>query len=340
MRAIITGGCGFLGSNLAAGLVASSWPVCLFDNLSRIGSSENLAWVNSLGDLRFERGDIRDLESCVALVKSFRPDVIFHFAGQVAMTTSISNPREDFEINTLGTINILEAIRLFAPDCSVIYSSTNKVYGDLAHISFSETLTRYYPPEFPEGLPESIPLSFHSPYGCSKGAADQYVLDYGRIFGIKSAVFRHSSMYGSRQYSTPDQGWIGWFCKEAIRQRTDRRPIVIAGNGKQVRDVLFCDDMVSLYMSAALNIESVSGEAYNIGGGIENSLSLLELFDELSSILEYPLNIESSSPRVSDQPFFVANLSKIRSKLDWSPLVSKESGLRSMVDWVRTAQHS
>ena len=334
MKVIITGGCGFLGSNVASDLLSKDVSLLVLDNLCREGSANNLEWLKTKGDFIFEKCDVRDYQKCISIFKYFRPDVIFHFAGQVAMTTSILNPKDDFEINTLGTINLLEACRLVSPNCFFIYSSTNKVYGDLNQILFHEKDKRYLSKDYPIGLPESIPLNFHSPYGCSKGAADQYVLDYSRIYGINSVVFRHSSMYGSRQYATRDQGWIGWFCKEAIRQKSADDPITISGNGKQVRDVLYCDDMVRLYTMAAESPGAICGEAYNIGGGFTNSLSLIELFEMLESILDYPIYWASSKPRISDQLFFVADLTKIQSRISWKPLISKEVGLELMLKWV------
>ena len=208
------------------------------------------------------------------------PDAIFHLAGQVAMTTSIANPRMDFEVNVTGTHNLLEAVRQHSPDTIVVYSSTNKVYGDLEQYTYSENATRFVCNEHPNGFNENTQLDFHSPYGCSKGAADQYMLDYARIFGIKTVVFRHSSMYGGRQFATYDQGWIGWFCQKAVEASKGRikEPFTISGTGKQVRDVLHADDMKQLYIAAINNIQQAKGHAFNIGGGIDCSLSLLELF--------------------------------------------------------------
>jgi len=340
MKVIITGGCGFLGANVAAKLLSKKIPILILDNLSRESSGNNLEWLKTKGNFNFERCDVRDYEKCVKIFKYFRPDVIFHFAGQVAMTTSILKPKEDFEINTLGTINLLEACRIVSPNCIFIYSSTNKVYGDLNNIVLIEGEKRFIAVDYPMGIPESVPLNFHSPYGCSKGSAEQYVLDYGRIYGINSVVFRHSSMYGSRQYATPDQGWIGWFCKEAIRQSFDDKAIQISGSGKQVRDVLFCDDMVSLYIMAAENSGKISGEAYNIGGGITNSLSLIELFEQLGNMLGRSITYKSGIPRISDQLFFVADLAKIQSKIAWKPKVTKEVGLKLMLQWVAESTHN
>src|SRR6185369_1498545 len=246
MKLLITGGCGFLGSNLAAHAINRGDELVVFDSLYRAGSLENLAWLKTQGTFRFVHGDIRNQNDITRLVQDFKPDAVFHLAGQVAMTTSIANPRMDFEVNVMGSHNLLEAIRLFSPETAVLYSSTNKVYGDLEQYGYAETPTRYVCSDRPAGFDEATPLEFHSPYGCSKGAADQYMLDYARIFGLKTVVFRHSSMYGGRQFATYDQGWVGWFCQQAVATRngTLTTPFTISGNGKQVRDVLHAEDMV------------------------------------------------------------------------------------------------
>ncbi|GFE58133.1 NAD-dependent epimerase/dehydratase family protein [Geobacter sp. AOG1] len=336
MKILITGGSGFLGSNLAAHALGEGDDLLVFDNLSRKGSVENLKWLESRGEFRFVHGDIRNQNDVVRAVSEFRPDVVFHLAGQVAMTTSIANPRLDFETNVMGSHNLLEAVRLHVPEAAVVYSSTNKVYGDLEQFSYRETETRYVCTEKPHGFDETTPLEFHSPYGCSKGAADQYMLDYARIFGLKTAVFRHSSMYGGRQYATYDQGWIGWFCQKAVEAKrgTAGEPFTISGNGKQVRDVLHAEDMVRLYFAAAERIDSVKGEAFNIGGGMDNSLSLLELFAILQDISGAPLNYIQLPPRESDQRVFVADIVKAERFLGWKPNVDAVTGIGKMVDWI------
>jgi len=252
------------------------------------------------------------------------------------MTTSIANPRMDFEINVAGTHNLLEAVRLYAPDATVVYSSTNKVYGDLEQYAYQETDTRYQCIDRPNGFDETTPLEFHSPYGCSKGAADQYMLDYARIFGIKTVVFRHSSMYGGRQFATYDQGWVGWFCQKAVeaKQAVAKEPFTISGTGKQVRDVLHADDMKRLYMAAVNNIDTVKGQVFNVGGGIENSLSLLELFSLLEKISNIKLRYIHLPVRESDQRVFVADIVKAKQQLNWRPMVSAQEGVARMVQWV------
>jgi CDP-paratose 2-epimerase len=269
-------------------------------------------------------------------VSSFKPDFVFHLAGQVAMTTSIAAPRLDFEVNALGTLNLLEAVRANVPEAGIVYSSTNKVYGDLEQYAYGETPTRYVCMDRPRGFDEATPLDFHSPYGCSKGAADQYLRDYHRIFGLKTVVFRHSSMYGGRQFATADQGWIGWFCQMAAETRLGlrREPFTISGSGKQVRDVLHADDMVRLYFGTAARIDACAGQAFNVGGGTDNSLSLLELFELLGQRIGQPLKFVRGPVRESDQRVFVADISKLERVLSWAPQVSARDGVVRMFDWV------
>ncbi|ANI28362.1 CDP-paratose 2-epimerase [Yersinia entomophaga] len=334
MKLLITGGCGFLGSNLASHAIKLGMEVIVFDNLSRYGSSENLQWLRSIGDFTHVHGDIRNKNDVTRLIQKFKPDNVFHLAGQVAMTTSIDNPQMDFEVNVGGTFNLLEATRLFNPECGIIYSSTNKVYGDLEQFTYRENKTRYECIEKPNGFDESVQLTFHSPYGCSKGAADQYMLDYARIYGLKTAVFRHSSMYGGRQFATYDQGWVGWFCQKAVEaNRGIKAPFTISGNGKQVRDVLHAEDIISLYFSTLAKLDLARGNAFNIGGTIQHSLSLLELFSLLEKYSGVELNYTQLPVRESDQKVFVADINKINKFTDWSPKVDASEGVRKMYDW-------
>ena len=338
MKLLITGGCGFLGSNLASHAVNAGYDLCLFDNFSRIGAHENYRWLRSQGEFKFIHGDIRNAYDVNHAIKQVKPDTVFHLAGQVAMTTSISNPRLDYEVNVTGTFNLLESIREHVPTATVIYSSTNKVYGDLSQYTYRETSTRYECIEHPSGFAEDVQLDFHSPYGCSKGAADQYMLDYSRIYGLNTVVFRHSSMYGGRQFSTYDQGWVGWFCQKAVDFARDPggSPFTISGTGKQVRDVLHSEDMVRLYYCAVERINDIRGNAFNVGGGIENSLSLLELFSLLEEITGNKLKYKKIEPRISDQKVFVADLSKTRRMLGWTPQVDARCGVSRMVDWIES----
>ncbi len=336
MKLLITGGCGFLGSNLAAHALTQGIELCVFDNLYRHGSQNNLQWLRGLGQFEFTHGDIRNANDVQRVIARMKPDAVFHLAGQVAMTASIADPRMDFEVNALGTLNVLEAVRQYTPHATVIYSSTNKVYGDLEQYSYEETPTRYLCIDRPNGIDESAQLDFHSPYGCSKGAADQYLLDYHRIHGLNTVVFRHSSMYGGRQFATADQGWVGWFCQMAAETRMGLRsePFSIAGNGKQVRDVLHAEDMVRLYFLAASHVNRLAGQAFNIGGGVENSLSLLELFALLEERIGRQLDFTCGPPRQSDQRVFIADIGKISHCIGWRPHVSATQGVSTMLDWV------
>jgi len=340
MKLLITGGCGFLGSNLASDALARGDDLVVFDSLHRSGSRENLTWLQTQGKFTFEHADIRNQNDITRVIQAFEPDAIFHLAGQVAMTTSIANPRMDFEVNVMGTHNLLEAVRQHAPNATVVYSSTNKVYGDLEQYTYVETDTRYQCVEHPNGINEETQLSFHSPYGCSKGAADQYMLDYARIFGLKTVVFRHSSMYGGRQFATYDQGWVGWFCQKAIEASKDKNAALftISGNGKQVRDVLHADDMKRLYMAAVNHIDSARGQAFNVGGGFENSLSLLELFALLEQISKVKLSYTNIPVRESDQRVFVSDIAKANKLINWQPVVCAQEGVARMVEWVRAPQ--
>lgn len=338
MKLLVTGGCGFLGSNLAAHAIAQGMEVCVFDSLYRHGAADNLAWLRQQGRFDFVHGDIRNANDVDRAIRRFRPDQVFHLAGQVAMTTSIENPRMDFEVNALGTLNVLEAVRAHVPQAGVIYSSTNKVYGDLEQYQYREDATRFVCVDHPGGFDEKVPLEFHSPYGCSKGAADQYLLDYHRIHGLNTTVFRHSSMYGGRQFATADQGWIGWFCQVAVEGKKGLRKesFTISGTGKQVRDVLHARDMITLYFKAAAQRDAVAGQVFNIGGGIDNSLSLLELFALLEEFLGIRLDYRQLPPRESDQRVFVADIGKASRVLDWTPQVSAREGVKAMLEWVGT----
>lgn len=337
MKYLITGGCGFIGSNLAAEVLKRGEELFVMDNLFRFGSDSNLQWLRSKGKFKYYPLDTRNANDVETVIKEVKPDFIFHLAGQVAMTTSISNPRLDFETNAIGTFNILDAVRKYSPDSVILYSSTNKVYGDFEYLNFREDATRYTCVEYPYGFPETISLDFHSPYGCSKGAADQYLLDFNRIYGIKTIVFRHSSMYGSNQHATYDQGWIGWFCQKAIEIKDGNleEPFTISGNGKQVRDVLNAEDVVSLYFKAK-DCANAYGQVFNIGGGIDNSLSLLELFSMLENLLDIRMNFKQINWRESDQKVFVADITKAKEIIGWEPKVAKERGIHNMIQWLNT----
>ncbi len=338
MKILITGGCGFLGSNLAEeALLKSENELFIIDNFYREGSRENLKWLKSKGKFKFYNLDITAKSRVEKIIRNINPDVVFHLAGQVAMTTSINDPQLDFEVNVLGTFNILDSVRKYSPESIVVYSSTNKVYGDLKWLEYRESEKRYIVPAYLNGLPENIPLDFSSPYGCSKGAADQYVLDFSKTYGLKTVVFRHSSIYGERQFSTYDQGWIGWFCQKAAEAKRGalKDPFTISGDGKQVRDVLYAEDAVKLYFLAVGSIDIIKGNVFNIGGSMENSLSLLELFDLLEKELDCKLNYTKIPWRKSDQKFFVADITKYKSITGWYPRISKIDGIRNMLAWIK-----
>ena len=336
MKYLITGGCGFLGSNIASEILKRGDELIIFDSLYRHGSFQNLEWLRTQGEFEYIHGDIRNTNDVERTIKTHSPDVIYHLAGQVAMTTSISDPRMDFEVNVGGSFNLLNAVRLYSPESTIIYSSTNKVYGDLEQFEYEETDTRYKCIDKPNGFDESVNLDFHSPYGTSKGSADQYMLDFARIYGLKTVVFRHSSMFGGRQFATFDQGWLGWFTTKAmeIKNNTLEEPFTISGNGKQVRDLLYASDVVALYLTAADKIDTIKGQAFNVGGGIENSSSLLELFSSLEKELGIDMTYTQLPFRESDQRVFVADISKAQELIGWEPKVSKEEGIRKMISWV------
>lgn len=336
-KVLVTGGAGFVGSNLTARLIEEGANVAVFDSLFREGTQDNLRWLQSLGTLDFTKGDTRSPEELDAVVRALKPDVIFHLAGQVAMTTSMRDPRRDFETNVLGTFNLLESVKTHCPESVIVYASSNKVYGELAGLKLVEEKFRYSAPDKPLGVDESFSLDFQTPYGCSKGAADQYMLDYARVFGLNTVVFRHSTIYGGRQRATFNQGWVGWFCQQAIAVQADpkREPFTIAGDGKQVRDLLYVDDAVECYLRAAVHATKTRGQAFNIGGGIENSCSLLELFQILEEILQIKLEPTRLPWRTCDQKFFVADCGKAHSLFDWKPMTSRRAGIEKTLEWAR-----
>jgi CDP-paratose 2-epimerase len=344
MKILITGGCGFLGSNLASSFLKDGEEVVIIDALFRKGSKDNLDWLEGQAgkqQLHFIQADVANSDAVGAVFRRHAPfDYVCHVAGQVAMTTSLQDPMRDLQTNVLGTFNVLEAVRALSPEALVAYSSTNKVYGDLEWMRTEETSTRYILPDYPEGLDENIPLDFSTPYGCSKGSADQYVRDWARVYGLRTVIFRHSSIYGGRQFATFDQGWIGWFCQKALEQHYSRRasraptPFTIAGTGKQVRDVLHADDLINLYKAAYVHRDKLKGEIFNIGGGASNSLSLVESFSLLSELLSTaPLIYEATPRRSSDQDCFIADIGKARRILEWHPNVSCQEGIQSLIKW-------
>ena len=327
---LITGGAGFIGVNAARHFNQRGWDVTILDNLSRRGASDNLDWLRRQQQVRFEQADIRDFRAIERIIAELKPNIILHLAAQVAVTTSVTNPREDFENNAIGTFNVLDAIRTKSPETFFINASTNKVYGRMDDISVAERNGRYEYTDLPDGVSEDRPLDFHSPYGCSKGAADQYTIDYARIYGIRTVTFRQSCIYGARQFGIEDQGWVAWFTIAAVLGKQ----ITIYGDGKQVRDVLHVQDLASAYEAAFERQEAVSGQAFNIGGGPNNIMSLLELVRYLEEDLKIRIPAQWSDWRPGDQPVFVCNLEKAKRLLEWQPRISVRDGVGQLIRWV------
>jgi CDP-paratose 2-epimerase len=333
---IITGGAGFIGCHAASRFHAAGDRVVVVDNLSRRGADANLEWLRSRGVTDFVKADIRDAEAMRRVVgENADADAVLHLAAQVAVTTSVADPRADFDINALGTFNVLEAVRLAGGGPAVIYSSTNKVYGNLEHVRVVERDGRYAYEDLPEGVDESEPLDFHSPYGCSKGAGDQYVRDYARIYGLKTVVFRQSCIYGTRQFGIEDQGWISWFCLATLRGQK----FTIFGDGKQIRDTLWVGDLVDAYEAALARMDTVSGEIFNVGGGPSNTLSLLELVAMLEAHFGRKLDPPFADWRPGDQRVFVADVGKAGRMLDWRPKVSTAEGVARLLAWIGENKH-
>src|ERR1700722_16389928 len=331
MKTIITGGAGFIGSNAASRYLRRGHHVVVVDNLCREGVQKNLEWLKPQGSLEFVRLDVRQGAELTQLFRKHRaPDQVLHLAAQVAVTTSVIDPREDFEINALGTFNVLEAARKAELTAPLLYSSTNKVYGEMTEVGVVEKNGRYAYQSLDQGVAESRNLDFHSPYGCSKGSADQYVIDYHRIYGLRTIVFRQSCIYGYRQFGAEDQGWIAWFM---IANQLNR-PITVFGDGKQVRDILFIEDLLNAYDAAFAAGDVAAGRAFNIGGGVSNVISLRELlaFIEQRSGAKIPAG--NADWRPGDQKVFISDIRRARTELGWSPKISCPQGLGLLYDWI------
>lgn len=330
---ILTGGAGFIGANTTRALAQRDIEVVVLDNLSRPSAALNLEWLEDEVPQAFTflRADVRDRD---AVDEAFREhadaEAVLHLAAQVAVTTSVADPREDFETNALGSFNVLEAARLHTPEAAVLYVSTNKVYGDLASHRIEEEARRYVDADFPDGVPEDHPFDPHSPYGCSKATGDVYALDYARIYGLRTVSLRQSCIYGPRQFGVEDQGWAAWFAIAAFL----RRPITIFGTGKQVRDLLHVDDLVELYLRAAERAEACAGRAYNIGGGPGNTLSLLEALERIEERLGEPLQLSYEDERPADQRVFVCDLARAAEDLGWTPGIGIDEGFPGLIEWV------
>ena len=331
MRVLITGGCGFIGSNTAFRLMGKFSKVTILDNFSRDGAKENLTWLMEQGDVELIEADVRDNEAISKIISAGKYDAIIHLAAQVAVTTSVEDPKRDFEVNAMGTFNILESVRMYSPRTIVINASTNKVYGELGGLEPTEGLLRYELPELPMGVPENQSLDFHSPYGCSKGAADQYILDYARIYGLRTVNFRQSCIYGYRQFGIEDQGWVAWFTIAHLK----KKPITVYGDGKQVRDLLFIDDLVDAYIAAIERIDEVRGMTFNIGGGPNVSVSLLEFIELLQEISGIPLEYAKGEWRPGDQRVYISDIRKAEIHLGWKPQINAVDGISKLHNWVK-----
>lgn len=329
---LITGGAGFIGSNFADRCITRGDQIVIFDNLSRHGAKLNIDWLQQKhGKASFKLivGDVCNAEEIKSAAKDAK--CIVHLAAQVAVTTSVTDPRTDFQINAQGTFNTLEAARLSGNNPAFVYSSTNKVYGGMEDVKVVELETRFDYANLPNGAAEDQPLDFHSPYGCSKGSGDQYVRDYHRIYGLPTTVFRQSCIYGLRQFGVEDQGWVAWFVIAAITNH----PITIYGNGKQVRDILFVDDLLDAYDAALSNPGKAAGQIFNVGGGRDNTISIwTEFAPMLEKLLGKKIPISWGDWRPGDQPVFISDIHKAKQVLNWSPKVNAQEGIQRLFNWV------
>jgi CDP-paratose 2-epimerase len=335
-RVVVTGGAGFLGSNIVDALASRGEDVLVYDSLQRPRVDENLAWLRERHPQRVQvcLADIRDAERLRSELRGAK--AVVHLAAQVAVTTSVADPLDDFEVNARGTLNVLEAVRAVAPEAAVLFASTNKVYGKLMPAeAMRREGERYVPgePSWAGGLDERTPLSFYSPYGCSKGVADQYVLDYARVFGLRTAVFRMSCLYGPRQFGTEDQGWVAHFLISALAGR----PITIYGDGLQVRDVLYVEDAVQAYLLAIDGVERIAGQAFNLGGGPQNTVSLRELLRLIGEITGSRPEVSFDTWRPGDQPWYVSDTSAFEKASGWRATVGVREGLEKLAAWLGAA---
>ena len=336
MSVLITGGLGFIGCNAACRFISHGEEVLVLDNFSRPGSLQNMEWLRSQGPVKVIGVDIRDGKRLRDIFRNHRDiTLVLHLAAQVAVTTSVLDPRTDFEVNALGTLNVLEAMRVSGVEAPLIFSSTNKVYGQMEDLDIVDTGGRYAYKILDSGVPETRPLDFHSPYGCSKGAAEQYVRDYHRIFGLKTVVFRQSCIYGYRQFGLEDQGWVAWFMIASAL----KRPLTIYGDGKQVRDVLFIEDLVDAFEAVAANSSLASGAIYNMGGSSRNTLSLTELLSYIEERTGAPVDYSFAPARPGDQLVYVSDTTKAERELNWMPRIGCDKGLQLLYDWVSENKH-
>src|SRR5262245_4905680 len=329
-RILITGGAGFVGCNAARFFRARNWGVTVLDNLSRQGTDKNLEWLRDNTSFDFEHVDIRDRASVDRVLSEQRYDAVLHLAAQVAVTTSVTDPSTDFAINAMGTFHVLDAIRRFCPEAVFINASTNKVYGKIVGAEYDLREGRYAYTNRPFGIGETEPLDFLSPYGCSKGAADQYALDFARIYGIPATSFRQSCIYGPRQFGVEDQGWVAWFAIASLLGRD----ITIFGDGRQVRDVLHVEDLMRAYEAAIRAPDKVAAQAFNVGGGPGFILSLLDLVSLLAERLKCQLPLQWDEWRPGRQPVYVRDIRKLDETLGWKPEIDVATGVTHLIDWV------
>jgi CDP-paratose 2-epimerase len=329
-KILITGGAGFIGCNAARYFASRNWDVTVLDNLSRAGTDDNLRWLSDGTSFEFERADVRDQAAIDRILAEGRFEAVLHLAAQVAVTTSVTDPRSDFAVNALGTFNMLDAVRRHCPEAVFIFASTNKVYGKIAGAASELRGNRYAYVDRPYGISESEPLDFLSPYGCSKGAADQYALDFARIYQIPATSFRQSCIYGPRQFGVEDQGWVAWFAIASLLGRD----ITIFGDGKQVRDVLHVADLLRAYEAAIRSPDKVAQQAFNVGGGPDQVLSLLDLVEMLEDRLGITIPLKFDDWRPGDQQVYVSDIRKLGSALGWKPEIAVEDGIDQLVDWV------
>src|SRR5215218_2571140 len=333
MTALVTGGAGFIGTNLADRLLREGQRVRVVDNLSRPGVGRNLAWLRERHGERLEvlRGDLRDRAVAAEAVRAV--DSVFHLAAQVAVTTSLDDPRLDFDVNLIGTVNLLEAARAQAEPPAFLFTSTNKVYGGLEDVELRASGGRYEPVAGAirgAGISEDRPLDFSTPYGCSKGAADQYVLDYAKSFGLRTAVFRMSCIYGPHQCGNEDQGWVAHFAISAL----EGKPMTLFGDGHQVRDVLYVDDLVEAFLAARKNIDLLGGHAYNIGGGPANAVSLCEVIERIGELAGEAPEVRFGPWRQGDQRYYVTDTSRFQEDTGWRPRVAADEGIERLYEWL------
>jgi CDP-paratose 2-epimerase len=334
---LVTGGAGFIGCNIADRLAREGHDVIILDALARAGVEANLDWLKQRHGSKTNAiiADIRDEEAVTKAVRD--ASAVFHMAAQVAVTTSLVDPIDDFQVNIRGTLNVLEAVRRRGASVPVVFASTNKVYGDLADVQLREEADRWTPADAEvraRGISESRPLDFHTPYGCSKGAADQYVLDYARSYDLPTAVIRMSCIYGPRQMGTEDQGWVAHFLIRAL----EGGPITIYGDGKQVRDVLHVDDAVDTYLAARRSIDRVKGQVFNLGGGPDNAISLRQLLGHIESLAGRPVDTRFEGWRAGDQRYFVADARRARETLGLGPPKPWRQGIAELADWLADAR--